>query len=72
VGDDLPAATAQLTELPRIRSERPAFELHYPHLVERVRSEAHVGGKGHPTAPSEVAAQAVEDRPSGGDDPRSK
>ncbi|GAB2515829.1 Cytochrome c oxidase subunit 1 [Corynebacterium atrinae] len=29
--------------LPRIRSERPAFELHYPHMVERMRREAHVG-----------------------------
>ena len=29
--------------LPRIRSERPAFELHYPHMVERLRAEAHVG-----------------------------
>ncbi len=25
------------TELPRIRSERPAFELHYPHMTERMR-----------------------------------
>jgi cytochrome c oxidase subunit 1 len=25
--------------LPRIRSERPAFELHYPHMVERMRTE---------------------------------
>ncbi|MBV7281904.1 MULTISPECIES: cytochrome c oxidase subunit I [unclassified Corynebacterium] len=31
------------TSLPRIRSERPAFELHYPHMVERMRKEAHVG-----------------------------
>ncbi|MEV5839862.1 cytochrome ubiquinol oxidase subunit I, partial [Nocardia sp. NPDC052112] len=30
-------------ELPRIRSERPAFELHYPHMVERMRAELHVG-----------------------------
>ena len=30
-------------ELPRIRSERPAFELHYPHMVERMRAEAEVG-----------------------------
>ncbi|MTE14787.1 aa3-type cytochrome oxidase subunit I [Nocardia aurantiaca] len=29
-------------ELPRIRSERPAFELHYPHMVPRMRAEAHV------------------------------
>jgi cytochrome c oxidase subunit 1 len=29
-------------ELPRIRSERPAFELHYPAMVERVEQEKHV------------------------------
>ncbi|OOL29138.1 hypothetical protein GQ85_27905, partial [Rhodococcus rhodochrous] len=35
-------------ELPRIRSERPAFELHYPHMVETMRAEAHVGvGRRH-------------------------
>jgi cytochrome c oxidase subunit 1 len=28
-------------ELPRIRSERPAFELHYPHMIERLRVESH-------------------------------
>ncbi|MDV6259677.1 cytochrome ubiquinol oxidase subunit I, partial [Rhodococcus ruber] len=30
-------------ELPRIRSERPAFELHYPHMSKRMRAEAHAG-----------------------------
>ncbi|MFX1760538.1 cytochrome ubiquinol oxidase subunit I, partial [Rhodococcus sp. As11] len=30
------------TELPRIRSERPAFELHYPHMIERIRAESHI------------------------------
>ena len=30
-------------ELPRIRSERPAFELHYPHMSDRMRAESHVG-----------------------------
>ena len=30
-------------ELPPIRSERPAFELHYPHMSERMRAESHVG-----------------------------
>ena len=29
-------------ELPRIRSERPAFELHYPHVVERLRAESEI------------------------------
>jgi cytochrome c oxidase subunit 1 len=27
--------------MPRIRSERPAFEAHYPHLLERLEREAH-------------------------------
>jgi cytochrome c oxidase subunit 1 len=27
--------------LPRVRSERPAFELHHPQMVERLRTEAH-------------------------------
>ncbi|MCX4092064.1 cytochrome c oxidase subunit I [Nocardia sp. alder85J] len=53
-------------ELPRIRSERPAFELHYPHMVARMRSEAHAGwGTPHPspagsTAVAEVAAEGAE------------
>jgi cytochrome c oxidase subunit 1 len=39
-----PPPRHNFTELPRIRSERPAFELHYPHMVERMRRErsAHV------------------------------
>lgn len=37
-----PPPRHNFTELPRIRSERPAFELHYPHMIERLRSEAHV------------------------------
>ena len=31
------------TELPRIRSPRPAFELHYPHMLDRLEAEAYVG-----------------------------
>jgi cytochrome c oxidase subunit 1 len=38
-----PPPRHNFTELPRIRSERPAFELHYPHMIERIRAEAHVG-----------------------------
>jgi cytochrome c oxidase subunit 1 len=37
-----PPPRHNFTELPRIRSVRPAFELHYPHMVERLRDEAHV------------------------------
>jgi hypothetical protein len=25
------------------RSERPAFEAHYPHMIERLQAEAHAG-----------------------------
>ncbi|MDY5785811.1 cbb3-type cytochrome c oxidase subunit I, partial [Corynebacterium sp.] len=38
-----PPPRHNFTSLPRIRSERPAFELHYPHMVERLRREAHTG-----------------------------
>ncbi|WP_137723582.1 cytochrome c oxidase subunit I [Prescottella subtropica] len=38
-----PPPRHNFTELPRIRSERPAFELHYPHMVDRLRAEKHVG-----------------------------
>ena len=38
-----PPPRHNFTELPNIRSERPAFELHYPHMIDRMRSEAHVG-----------------------------
>lgn len=41
-----PPPRHNFVSLPRIRSERPAFELHYPHMVERMRREAHTGG-GH-------------------------
>ncbi|WAL49876.1 cytochrome c oxidase subunit I [Rhodococcus pyridinivorans] len=38
-----PPPRHNFTELPAIRSERPAFELHHPHMIERMRAEAHVG-----------------------------
>ena len=50
-----PPPRHNFTELPRIRSERPAFELHYPHMVDRMREEAHVGHA------SEKAEQAKRD-----------
>jgi cytochrome c oxidase subunit 1 len=37
-------------EIPRIRSERPAFEAHYPHLIERLQVEAHAGRRHEPYA----------------------
>jgi cytochrome c oxidase subunit 1 len=34
--------------IPKIRSERPAFEAHYPHLKERLQNEAHAGKRREP------------------------
>ena len=45
-----PPPRHNFTELPRIRSERPAFEAHYPHLVERLQAEAHAGKRHTPYA----------------------
>jgi cytochrome c oxidase subunit I len=42
--------------IPRIRSERPAFEMHYPHLLDRLQDEAHAG-KAHKAMPL-VGAEA--------------
>ncbi|WP_197480994.1 cytochrome c oxidase subunit I, partial [Rhodococcus sp. EPR-157] len=53
-----PPPRHNFTELPRIRSERPAFELHYPHMVERLRAEAHVGPGSHGGQTTEVLEQA--------------
>src|SRR3954454_24478133 len=36
-----PPPRHNFTSLPRIRSERPAFELHHPYMIERMRTEAH-------------------------------
>lgn len=48
-----PPPRHNFTSLPRIRSDRPAFELHHPHMVERMRSEAHAGA---PWEPLEAAS----------------
>ncbi|NMH77361.1 cytochrome c oxidase subunit I [Pseudonocardia xinjiangensis] len=64
-----PPPRHNFTELPRIRSERPAFELHYPHMVERYRREAHAGRR---ASPSEVAAQARARETQPNSDPRSR
>src|SRR3954464_80329 len=45
-----PPPRHNFTEIPRIRSERPAFEAHYPHLVERLHAEAHSGKRHEPYA----------------------
>ncbi|MFD1519978.1 cytochrome ubiquinol oxidase subunit I, partial [Pseudonocardia yunnanensis] len=58
------------TELPRIRSERPAFELHYPHLVERFREEAHAGNR--PAVAEQITHEVAEEQQPDTDDPRSR
>jgi cytochrome c oxidase subunit 1 len=44
--------------MPRIRSERPAFEAHYPHLIPRLEREAHAEKK-HRGAVAQAGAAAV-------------
>ncbi|HSK25556.1 MAG TPA: hypothetical protein VK894_01420 [Jiangellales bacterium] len=58
------------TELPRIRSERPAFELHHPHVADRMRLEAHVGTSAPSIGESAAGATGQEHLP--GDDPRNR
>jgi len=63
-----PPPRHNFTELPRIRSERPAFELHYPHLVERFRAEAHLGH----ADPGELVSQKIGGETLPNDDPKSR
>ena len=53
-----PPPRHNFVSLPRIRSERPAFELHYPHMIERMRAEAHSGHQGDIDAPEVGTAPA--------------
>jgi cytochrome c oxidase subunit 1 len=54
--------------MPRIRSERPAFELHYPDMVERLQLEAHAG-KGHTPYAENVVGDATTGARQGPNDP---
>ena len=56
-----PPPRHNFTELPRIRSERPAFDLHYPHMVEKWEEDKYAGPFAHQRkpAPSELLAAAV-------------
>jgi cytochrome c oxidase subunit 1 len=45
-----PPPRHNFVEIPPIRSERPAFEMHYPHLVDRLQAEAHAGRRHEPYA----------------------
>jgi cytochrome c oxidase subunit 1 len=65
-----PPPRHNFTELPRIRSERPAFELHYPHMGERMRAEQHVGS--HAASIGEAAAGQTGQEGIPGADPRNR
>ena len=65
-----PPPRHNFTELPRIRSERPAFELHYPHLTERIRLEAHVGSSASSIGEAAAGQTGQEHLP--GNDPRNR
>ena len=43
--------------MPRIRSERPAFEAHYPQLADRLELEAHSGSG--PAGPRNLVGDEV-------------
>src|SRR5689334_6798367 len=64
-----PPPRHNFTEIPRIRSERPAFDLHYPHLAERHRDEAHTG---HRADPFERTAAKHGRQSHPGSDPRAR
>jgi cytochrome c oxidase subunit 1 len=60
-----PPPRHNFTELPRIRTERPAFDLHYPHAIEDARRHKYVGPWGghadeQPRAPSEKLGDAMQ------------
>jgi cytochrome c oxidase subunit 1 len=61
-----PPPRHNFVEIPRIRSERPAFELHYPHLRQRLADEAHAGKRHEPYADQIVGGQGSRQGP---DDP---
>ncbi|GAB3499065.1 cytochrome c oxidase subunit 1 [Amycolatopsis cihanbeyliensis] len=55
-----PPSRHNFTELPRIRSERPAFELHYPAMTGRIRAEGHISALGRSrsrSTPSEAGEE---------------
>jgi cytochrome c oxidase subunit 1 len=55
-----PPPRHNFTYIPRIRSERPAFEYHYPHLLERLEIEARAGRSAGTAARSADASGADE------------
>jgi cytochrome c oxidase subunit I len=63
-----PPPRHNFVEIPKIRSERPAFEAHYPHLIERLQVEAHAG-KGHTPYATDVLGDATTGARQGPRDP---
>jgi cytochrome c oxidase subunit I len=61
-----PPPRHNFTEIPKIRSERPAFEAHYPHLLQRLQDEAHAGKRHEPYADQLVGGHGARQ---GADDP---
>jgi cytochrome c oxidase subunit I len=71
-----PPPRHNFTSIPRVRSERPAFEYHYPHLLDRLEREAHSTWPRRPAgtrtgasvtaASAEAAGSPVGDRDPGG------
>jgi cytochrome c oxidase subunit 1 len=61
-----PPPRHNFTSIPRIRSERPAFDYHYPHLLERLELEAHAGKK-HRHAPALANATVGSEGPRDGE-----
>jgi cytochrome c oxidase subunit I len=55
-----PPPRHNFTVMPRIRSERPAFEAHYPELAERLELEAHSGSG--PTGAGNIVGDEVGQR----------
>jgi cytochrome c oxidase subunit 1 len=58
-----PPPRHNFTSIPRIRSERPAFEYHYPDLQERLDREAHAGRRRAPHQPAIAAGGKSDQRP---------
>ncbi|MDQ1743734.1 MAG: cytochrome c oxidase subunit, partial [Pseudonocardiales bacterium] len=63
-----PPPRHNFTSMPRIRSERPAFEAHYPHLIPQLEREAHADKRHHHPL-VRAGAEAVG---GGGGEPRSQ
>ena len=63
-----PPPRHNFTSLPRVRSERPAFELHHPEMVERMRTEARPDRSWKPLAEAEASSHVG--IPDHGDNPR--